>query len=53
VPFVLTTGYDQSVIPSRFQHVPRCEKPVHMVTLARLIAGVIHSSSGSGAAPAH
>ena len=30
VPFVLTTGYDASVIPDRFHDVPRCEKPVRM-----------------------
>jgi CheY-like chemotaxis protein len=28
IPFVFTTGYDASTIPSRFEHVARCEKPV-------------------------
>lgn len=27
VPFVFTTGYDGGTIPSRFEHVLRCEKP--------------------------
>lgn len=30
LPFVFATGYDASVIPDRFQHVPRCEKPVRL-----------------------
>jgi hypothetical protein len=29
VPFVFVTGYDQEVIPHRFKHVPRCEKPLN------------------------
>jgi CheY-like chemotaxis protein len=28
VPFVFTTGYDQSTLPARFAAVARCEKPV-------------------------
>ena len=28
VPFVFATGYEQSVIPATYGHVPRCEKPV-------------------------
>jgi len=28
VPFVFATGYDAQVIPSRFIHVKRCEKPM-------------------------
>src|SRR6516165_7818743 len=27
VPFVFATGYDAQVIPQRFTHVKRCEKP--------------------------
>ncbi len=30
VPFVFTTGYDESVIPSRFAKVARCPKPVNI-----------------------
>jgi ActR/RegA family two-component response regulator len=28
VPFIFATGYDAHVIPSRFTHVKRCEKPM-------------------------
>jgi CheY-like chemotaxis protein len=28
VPFVFTTGYDESTLPARFSTVTRCEKPV-------------------------
>jgi ActR/RegA family two-component response regulator len=28
VPFVFATGYDAQVIPPRFTHVKRCEKPM-------------------------
>lgn len=37
LPFVFTTGYDASVVPERFQHVARCEKPL---TLSQ-VTGVI------------
>lgn len=28
VPFVFATGYDSQVIPPRFTHIKRCEKPM-------------------------
>ena len=28
VPFIFATGYDAQVIPLRFTHVKRCEKPM-------------------------
>ena len=28
IGFVFTTGYEPLAIPERYQHVPRCEKPV-------------------------
>ena len=34
VPFVFTTGYDQAVIPARYAHVTRCEKPVGVARIA-------------------
>ena len=43
VPFVLTTGYDASVIPPRFEHCARCEKPVSMARVAQAIGGLIHA----------
>jgi CheY-like chemotaxis protein len=39
VPFVFATGYDAWIIPEPFRDVPRCEKPVDMRTLARLLQG--------------
>ena len=37
VPFVFSTGYDATAIPERFQHVPRCEKPLNMFQLVKAI----------------
>ena len=28
VPFIFATGYDAQIIPLRFMHVKRCEKPM-------------------------
>ncbi|CCD93104.1 putative response regulator receiver (CheY-like protein) [Bradyrhizobium sp. ORS 375] len=28
IPFVFTTGYDESIIPDRFSNILRCEKPI-------------------------
>ncbi|SER11049.1 Response regulator receiver domain-containing protein [Faunimonas pinastri] len=44
VPFVFTTGYDASFIPSRFQTAVRCEKPVNMKKLTRVIGQVLQTS---------
>ena len=40
VPFVFTTGYDQDTIPSRFEHIPRCEKPYN---LAKVEYAIVHA----------
>lgn len=37
VPFLFTTGYDQSVIPQRFSNIIRCEKPVHPQDVANIL----------------
>ena len=42
VPFLFTTGYDSSVIPPRFQHIVRCEKPTRMSKVAQAIGRAIH-----------
>jgi len=39
VPFVFTTGYDASAIPSRYASVPRCEKPVDPKRVAQALFG--------------
>jgi CheY-like chemotaxis protein len=36
-PFAFATGYDSSVIPSRFAHVLRCEKPINMGRLVQAV----------------
>ena len=38
VPFIFATGYESAVIPSRYAHIQRCEKPVEMDTLARVLS---------------
>jgi ActR/RegA family two-component response regulator len=39
VPFVLATGYDLSAIPVRYASVPRCEKPVNLAKVKRMLFG--------------
>ena len=38
LPFVFTTGYDTLAIPEAYAGVPRCEKPVDIAQLVRLLA---------------
>lgn len=38
VPFVFTTGYDESVIPARFASTKRCEKPIDAERVCRMLA---------------
>lgn len=45
VPFVFTTGYDASVIPPRFEHVVRCEKPISIVRITRAIGRAVHQGT--------
>lgn len=42
VPFVFTTGYDASTLPTRFQHVARCDKPVELSRVAAAIGRALH-----------
>lgn len=42
-PFVFATGYDASIIPARFKHIERCEKPVDTTRLMRAIGRAIHA----------
>lgn len=43
VPFIFTTGYDQSVIPNAYAHIRRLEKPVDpqivLMELEKLLKG--------------
>jgi CheY-like chemotaxis protein len=49
VPFLFTTGYDEQVIPPGFQQVPRLEKPISMLRLAALLAGLTSGETGGSA----
>lgn len=42
IPVVLTTGYDKSALPSRFDDVPVCEKPVVRNRLLRAVDQALH-----------
>jgi DNA-binding NtrC family response regulator len=37
VPFIFATGYDSHVLPQAYAAMPRCEKPVDTMQLARLL----------------
>lgn len=41
VPFILSTGYDQSLIPTRFDDVLRYEKPVSSEMLCGRLASIL------------
>jgi DNA-binding NtrC family response regulator len=41
VPFIFATGYDAHIIPKIYTEVPRCEKPVDVMQLARLLKRVV------------
>jgi DNA-binding LytR/AlgR family response regulator len=41
VPFVFTTGYDAHAIPQAYADVPRCDKPVDIHRLARLLSNAM------------
>lgn len=38
VPFLFATGYDASVIPHRFDHVIRCDKPIQYGKVTEALA---------------
>lgn len=42
VPLVFTTGYDSSALPPRFQHLPRCEKPVSIRRITAALGKALH-----------
>ncbi len=39
VPFIFATGYDAQVIPLRFTHVKRCEKPMASEQICEALFG--------------
>jgi DNA-binding response OmpR family regulator len=40
IPFLFTTGYDESVIPNRFAGVVRLEKPLNTGEIAEAVARI-------------
>ena len=40
VPFVLTTGYETSMIPERYRHVAVFQKPFNAAALAKALSGL-------------
>lgn len=38
VRFIFASGYDASLLPSGYAHLPRCAKPVDAATIARFLA---------------
>lgn len=51
VPFVFTTGYDASAILPRYWSVPRCEKPVDLAQVTRMVRGMIRGQDGKDGKP--
>jgi CheY-like chemotaxis protein len=37
IPFLFATGYDSRVIPERYGHIARCEKPIPSAALVQAI----------------
>lgn len=44
IPFVFATGYDQSVVPARYDGVRRWEKPFDPAVLARALSSTLRPS---------
>ena len=42
VPFLFATGYDQSVMPSRFANTVLCEKPINIRWITEAIDRIVH-----------
>jgi DNA-binding NtrC family response regulator len=47
VPFVFTTGYDNSVIPDRFDHILAIEKPVNGPVVAQMMRDTLEELQAS------
>ncbi|MBO9380100.1 response regulator [Sphingomonas histidinilytica] len=42
IPIVFTTGYDASILPSRFEGASLCEKPINMKRIIDAIGQALH-----------
>lgn len=40
VRVVITSGYDEDMIPERYRHLPRCDKPTSAVNVVRVLDAV-------------
>ena len=45
VPFVFTSGYDDTVLKQRYPQVPRCQKPTSFPVVAQALAAVLAGSA--------
>lgn len=43
VKVLITSGYDEAMIPERYRHLPRCEKPVSPIKLRRAAEAMCHA----------
>ncbi|GLH78227.1 response regulator [Bradyrhizobium sp. SSBR45G] len=45
VPFVFTTGYDESIIPGRFSNILRCEKPIAVEGIIGVLGRMVETGA--------
>ena len=45
IPFAFVTGYDESVIPARYKHISRIEKPFEPERMPQIVAKLLEQSS--------
>jgi CheY-like chemotaxis protein len=48
IPFVFATGYDGRVVPARFSHIARCEKPVEIPLLVHALSEAVFAHLAPG-----
>jgi hypothetical protein len=47
VPFVFVTGYEDKTLFADYSDVPRCEKPLDVVALAKTLASELRATAGT------
>jgi CheY-like chemotaxis protein len=47
VPFVFVTGYEDKTLFAAYAEVPRCEKPLNVVALAKTLAAELRAPAGT------
>jgi CheY-like chemotaxis protein len=48
VPFVFATGYNREIVPERYGHVKRCEKPVAVNAVVRAVGDAMFAFLAPG-----